>query len=594
MFTVSACFAQISIAVGGSHHSVISGPSGVCGWGRNGNGEIGDGTTTNPRTTPVAVSITSTVTKVIAGKTTTLFLKSNGTVWGCGYNEAGQLGQGNLTQQNTPIQIMAGFTFTDIACGTDQDHCLLLRNDNKVYAFGRNTDGELGCAVDPLSDYTSTSTFFHPCTNATGSSPNCEWDATYAPSIGGANCLAIWAGAYQSFFKKTDGTIWACGENTVGQLGNGTTTDQYIPVSIGTFAANTVSKISAGPTHALFLKTDGTVWATGWNNNYELGDGTNTLRSTPIQCTALPGGSTWIDIAAGGSYSLFLRNDGTVWVVGGNLYGALGNGAAFPTSTVTTPTQIGLTNITKIAAGSHGQTISLFLKSDNTLWSAGYNVNGQLGDGTTTPLSPFGKSTPVQVSTGSGCLPSILPVELLSFNASCENGIVVCKWSTASEINNNYFSVERSENGTTFTEIGTVKGAANSSTKTNYEFTDELSNPFIHQSVVYYRLKQTDYDGRQDYYGPISVDCSPFGEWNFILQSIPAKDELLGTIFTPGEEKFQIDIHDLQGRVILSDKFTTDKGSNLIKFDIKNIDSGMYFVKVYNEKRKFAKKFVKM
>src|ERR1051325_3445005 len=101
LINISFCYAQVSIAVGSFKHSVISGPKGVCGWGMNGNGEIGDGTTTSPRTTPVAVSIAGTITKVVAGHTTTVFLKSDGTVWGCGYNEVGQLGQANATQQNT-------------------------------------------------------------------------------------------------------------------------------------------------------------------------------------------------------------------------------------------------------------------------------------------------------------------------------------------------------------------------------------------------------------------------------------------------------------------------------------------------------------
>lgn len=602
----SLCFAQISIAVGGSlSHSFIAGPSGVCGWGVNGNGQIGDNSTIN-RTTPVPVSITGAVTKVVAGKVTSLFLKSNGEVWGCGQNEVGQLGLGNRTQQIVPVQIMAGTTFTDIACGSNADHCLLLKNDGKVYAFGRNDDGELGTGPDGMGQYNSNATFgcpppsvfCHPCTNS-GATNSCEWGATandlIAQPLWSGVCSAVWAGAYSSFFKKTDGTYWASGNNTSGQLGDGTTTTPSTipsgPVQISTLAANSVSKISAGTNHTLFLKTDGTVWATGANTVGQLGDGTTTPRSTPFQCTGLPAG-TYIDIAAGAAYSVFLKSDNTVYVCGDNLYGQLGNGASFPTSNVASPTLLAtISNVKAIATGSTSQSITLFLKTDNTLWAAGYNVNGNLGDGTITGGPNNGKSTPVQVSNTAGCLPGILPVELTSFSASCNSGVVKCEWSTASEINNDYFSVERSEDGKMFTEIGIVNGAGNSSTEKKYSFTDESF--YSQYTNLYYRLKQTDYDGKSDYFAPVSVSCSSSDEWNLILQNTPAKDELRGTLFSGEEENFQFEIYDLQGRIILHDKFIASKGSTLIKLDIKTFESGIYFVKVFNRKRQLAKKFVK-
>src|SRR5438552_3823375 len=93
LYFSSACLAQISMAVGSFKHSVISNSNGVCGWGMNGTGEIGDGSAPTNHPTPVSVTVPGggTVTKVVAGHTTTIFLKSNGTVWGCGYNELGQL-----------------------------------------------------------------------------------------------------------------------------------------------------------------------------------------------------------------------------------------------------------------------------------------------------------------------------------------------------------------------------------------------------------------------------------------------------------------------------------------------------------------------
>ena len=607
LVSVSTSYSQISIAVGGSlSHAVVAGPAGVCGWGQNGVGQIGDASTTN-RKTPVAVSITGTITKVVAGKSTTLFLKSNGQVWGCGYNEVGQLGLGaadNRSQHNTPVQIMAGTTFTDIAVGCNQDHCLLLKNDGKVYAFGRNNDGELGTGPDGLGQYNSNatfgcpppSTFCHACT-ASGAATNCEWGATAndltAQPLWSGVCSAVWAGSYSSFFKKTDGTIWACGDNTSGQLGNGsTTTPTTGPVSIGTFAANTVSKISVGNNHTLFLKTDGTVWATGSDAYGQLGDGTTTNRSTPIQCSGLPAG-TYIDIAAGAAYSIFLRNDGNVYVCGDNLYGQLGNAAAFPTSSVASPTLLAtISGVAQIATGSTSQSITIFLKSDKTVWSAGYNVNGELGDGSTTGGPNNGKSTPVQVSTGSGCLPSILPVELLSFNASCKNGTVVCDWATASETNNDYFSIERSFDGVLFNEIGKVKGGGTSSTNRNYEFVDaEL--PLRSAVSFYYRLKQTDYDSKSAYYGAVLVNCSGPDAWNLFLQSPIINELVSGTLLLPAEEMITLSLTDLQGRIIKQEKISCIEGSNFFNMEFSNVQGGMYILKASGSTNSIQRKFIK-
>jgi len=181
-----------------------------------------------------------------------------------------------------------------------------------------------------------------------------------------------------SLYVTSDGTLWAMGRNYEGQLGDGTTTTRTSPVQVTT----DVTAVAAGYEHSLFVKSDGTLWAMGWNYYGQLGDGTTTTRTTPVQVT-----TDVIAVAAGYDYSLFVKSDGTLWAMGNNGSGQLGDGT---TSTRTSPVQVA-TDVTAVAAGwIH----SLFIKSDGTLWAMGSNYLGQLGDGTS-----IDRTSPVQVTT---------------------------------------------------------------------------------------------------------------------------------------------------------------------------------------------------
>jgi alpha-tubulin suppressor-like RCC1 family protein len=202
----------------------------------------------------------------------------------------------------------------------------------------------------------------------------------------------------------------AWGGNDRGQLGNGisgSATDSTRPVGVGGgLNATNIQALAGGNHHSLALKSDGTVWAWGWNNVGQLGNGTFT--TTGCQCVSTPaqvgGLSNVIAIAAGGDHGLALKNDGTVWAWGFNGGGELGNGNPGPNSN--TPVQVhGVDNVgflqgvTAIAAGADH---NLALKSDSTVVSWGFNNTGQLGNGTTGGGICGCSSTPVAVSNLSG------------------------------------------------------------------------------------------------------------------------------------------------------------------------------------------------
>jgi len=192
------------------------------------------------------------------------------------------------------------------------------------------------------------------------------------------------AGYLHSLGIKADGTLWAWGNNSDNQLGDGTNINRNNPVQIGT--ETNWKKVFAGEKYSVAIKTDGSLWAWGNNQFGYLGDGTTTNRTTP---TKIGTATDWEDIAVGDNHNLGLKSNGTLWAWGMNIYGGLGDGT---TTDKLIPVQIGTANWKSIAAGSF---YSVAVKTDGTLWAWGYNGHGQLGDGTLT-----NRIVPKQIGTG--------------------------------------------------------------------------------------------------------------------------------------------------------------------------------------------------
>jgi alpha-tubulin suppressor-like RCC1 family protein len=287
------------------------------------------------------------VTQIAAGGDESLFLKSNGSLWAMGWNIDGQLGDGTYNNTNQPEQIVAS-NVTAIAVGIA--HSLFLKTNGSLWTMGWNRNGQLGDGT---------------------------YNNTNRPEqIVTSNVTAIAAGYYHSLFLKRDGSLWAMGDNYYGELGDGTFNQTNRPEQI---VASNVTAIAAGQLYSLFVKRDDSLWATGWNQRGQLGDGTYNNTNLPVQIvgsnvTAIVVGKIGQEYPEG--YSLFLMSDGSMWAMGNNDYGQLGDGTFNQTNR---PEQIVANNVTAIAAGlGH----SLFLKSDGSLWGMGYNEYGQLGDGT--------------------------------------------------------------------------------------------------------------------------------------------------------------------------------------------------------------------
>jgi len=171
---------------------------------------------------------------------------------------------------------------------------------------------------------------------------------------------------------------------------------------------------------------------------------------------------------------------------------------------------------------------------------------------------------------------SPLPIELMSFNANCESGNVVLSWTTATEKNNDYFTLLRSIDGVNFESIGNVNGSGNSTTAISYDFIDRTSNGLSY----YYKLSQTDFDGTESTFGPIrSTPCS----LNGILTANAyqtGQDEISVLIGNPAESQVSVKLFSLDGKLIMVHDQAYSQGEHLIRMNTSSLATGIYVVRV--------------
>ena len=279
-------------------------------------------------------------------------------LYGWGNNAQGQLGLGNTTSYESPIAVGALATWRSIDSGKGFN--LATKSDGTLWAWGQNNVGQLGLG-----------------------------NTTYYSSPKQVGALTTWltisASYTSSFVIKTDGTLWSWGGNTAGQLGLGNTTSYSSPKQVGVLT--NWLKIGTGTAGGSFgitlaIKTDGTLWSWGGNAQGQLGLGSTSNYSSPMQVGAL---TTWSNVEAGyANFTLATKTDGTLWSWGNNSSGKLGLGN---TTNYSSPMQVGaLTGWLNVAAGFYS---SLAIKSNGTLWTWGTGASGQLGlNNTTTYSSP--------------------------------------------------------------------------------------------------------------------------------------------------------------------------------------------------------------
>ena len=321
------------------------------GWGLNTYGQLGLGNTTNYSSPKQVGSLTNWLN--IASSTYSLLaVKTDGTLWGCGSNGQGQLGLGNTTNYSSPKQVGSLTNWKTIYGSYVSTYAI--KTDGTLWSWGLNATGQLGLG----------NTTYYSSPKQVGLLTN--WSTLSA--VGSFGAAAI----------KTDGTLWTWGQNYQGCLGLGNTTNYSSPKQVGSLT-NWVSLSGGGSGYVLAVKTDGTLWSWGRNNNGQLGLGNTTVYSSPKQVGSL---TNWGNVITGNSFTIAVKTDGTLWSWGANNTGQLGLGN---TTYYSSPKQVGsLITWTKTSAGYN---YFLAIKTDGTLWGAGQNYYGQLGLGNTTQYS---------------------------------------------------------------------------------------------------------------------------------------------------------------------------------------------------------------
>jgi alpha-tubulin suppressor-like RCC1 family protein len=331
-------------------------------WGYNNYGRLGDNTVTS-RLSPVSVvGGFSDWTGISAGGFHSLGTRADGSAWAWGGNGQGRLGDGTITTRSSPVSVVGGFSdWTGVSAGGG--HSLGTRADGTVWAWGSNDSGRLG-------DGTATAR----------SSP--------VSVVGGfSDWTGVSAGDSHSLGTRADGSAWAWGLNTTGRLGDGTITARSSPVSVvGGFADWT--GVSAGGYHSLGTRANGSAWAWGFGSSGRLGNNTTTARGSPV--SVVGGFADWTGVSAGGSHSLGTRANGSAWAWGSNASGQLGDNTV--TSRLSPVSVVGgFSDWTGVSAGNFH---SLATRANGSAWAWGYNVQGRLGDGTITsrrsPVSVVG------------------------------------------------------------------------------------------------------------------------------------------------------------------------------------------------------------
>jgi hypothetical protein len=378
-------------------------------WGGSGNGRLGNGQTTGTFSTPITTFAGGTNWKQVScGSQCVAAIKTDGTLWTWGDGSGGRLGNATITSASTPITTFAGGSnWKQVNCGSS--YMTAIKTDGTLWTWGDGSGGRLGNAT-----ITSAST---PITTFAGGS---NWKQV--------NCGSSYVAAI-----KTDGTLWAWGSGSGGKLGNGVTTGN-ISTPVTTFAGGTNWKqVACGINHVVAIKTDGTLWAWGDNDSGQLGDILTALRlgdrggsmaasssvvtgisttglsigdtlvttdpsnifisgstissigvgsvnlssanisaytgvfsfaryfppiSTPI--TTFAGGNNWKQVSGGDYYTAAVKTNGTLWTWGASHYGQLGNGLRQGVGSVNLKriTDIRSTPVTTFAGGTNWKQVS--------------------------------------------------------------------------------------------------------------------------------------------------------------------------------------------------------------------------------------------
>jgi len=388
----------ISVSTGYWHTCAVTTSGGVKCWGSNYYGELGDGTTTYSNIPVDVVGLTSGVAFASSGYRHTCAVTTSGGVKCWGWNENGQLGVGTTRRRYTPVDVV-GLTSGIASISSGGRHICAVTTSGGVKCWGSNKNGQLGDGTTTNS-YTPvdvvgltsgvasvSSGNLHTCAVTNSGGVKC-WGSNYYSQLGDGSDISrympvdvveltsgvdsVSSGNRHTCAVTTSGGVKCWGNNDYGQLGDGTTTDSYIPVDVVGLTSG-IASVSSGVDHTCAVTNSGGVKCWGSNFIGKLGDGTSTDSYMPVDVVGLTSGVA--SISSVGNHTCAVTTSGGVKCWGDDYYGQLGDGT---TTDSYTPVDVeGLTSgIASISSGG-GHTCAVTTSGGVKCW--GDNLSGQLG-----------------------------------------------------------------------------------------------------------------------------------------------------------------------------------------------------------------------
>jgi alpha-tubulin suppressor-like RCC1 family protein len=318
------------ISNGVNHALALKSNGTLWSWGKNQRGQLGLGNTTY-YSSPKQVGALTNWLNISAGQYASFAIKTDNTIWAWGYNFNGGLGTGNTTQYSSPKQIGSLTNWLQVSGGYNFTGAV--KTDGTLWMWGLGANGQLGLG-----------------------------NTTYYSSPKQVGSLTGWAkvSCGQDFTTavKTDGTLWSWGQGTFGRLGLGNVTNYSSPKQIGSLTNWSITSSGLNSPYTLSVKTDGTLWGWGANSSGELGLGDTTVRSSPAQVGAL---TNWLSASAvSGGSMIAVKTNGTLWTSGNNNEGQLGLGN---TTGYSSPKQVGSLTTWKRISSNAGVRFAMALRT---------------------------------------------------------------------------------------------------------------------------------------------------------------------------------------------------------------------------------------